>query len=523
MHQVEVSSAERPARVLVAVFALLTCAAVGYASWLDYKATTAQAESVATQMVRAVAVQTARGLDFARVMMEHVAQEVGTGQVERLPPDRHAAVREELSVFVRAFGDHSALWVVDAGGRVVLSSFPLPGPVSAAEQEHFKAVRDGAGFHLAGLIPGKIRRHPIILLARRIETADGAFAGAVLAGLDADNFASAFASLGLEEGAVAGILHTETAQPLARAPILPDLHRMNAARSRLFRLLLPRAAAGTYTDASALDGVERLYAYRKLDGYPVVAAVGVARSAVLEAWSRRLVITALIAVVLATLVVVLGRRVIGATAATAQANDRLRHALSDRTLLLSEVHHRVKNNLQIIQSLLTMESLGAPEASRSGYEDSLKRIQAMSMVHELLYQSGDFGAIRCREYLERLCGLLVGERPEVMLTVDGDDAVLDIDRAVPFAMAVNEIVSNALKHGFAGRRGGSLAVRLRHRGGELTATIADNGSGLPAGFAPGKSTSLGTRLLLGLADQLGGRVEFESAGGTTVRLIFPLD
>ncbi|MEW5727929.1 MAG: histidine kinase dimerization/phosphoacceptor domain -containing protein, partial [Pseudomonadota bacterium] len=339
----------------------------------------------------------------------------------------------------------------------------------------------------------------------------------------AGEIVGAFASLGLEEGAVAGILHAETAQPLARAPTLPDLHRQNASRSRLFLQLLPRAAAGTYTGASALEGVERLCAYRRLDGYPVVAIVGVARRAVLEAWSRRLMITAMIAVVLAALVMLLGRRVIGATAATARANDMLRQAVSDRNLLLSEVHHRVKNNLQIIQSLLTMESLGAPETSRSGYEDSLKRIQAMSMVHELLYQSGDFGAIRCREYLERLCGLLVGEQPGVTLTVDGDDAVLDIDRAVPFAMAVNEIVSNALKHGFAGGRGGCLAVRLRHRGGELTVTVADNGAGLPAGFEPGKTTSLGTRLLLGLADQLGGRVEFENAAGTTVRLTFPLD
>ncbi|MEW5729214.1 MAG: hypothetical protein AB1918_15405, partial [Pseudomonadota bacterium] len=118
MQHIDAISAERPARALVAVFVLLTCVAVGYASWLDYEATIAQARSFTTQMVRAVAVQTSRGLDFARVMVEHVALEVGTGPVERLPADRRAAVREEMAVFARAFGDNSSLWVVDAEGRV---------------------------------------------------------------------------------------------------------------------------------------------------------------------------------------------------------------------------------------------------------------------------------------------------------------------------------------------------------------------------------------------------------------------
>jgi len=195
-------------------------------------------------------------------------------------------------------------------------------------------------------------------------------------------------------------------------------------------------------------------------------------------------------------------------------------------VLLEEVHHRVKNNLQVISSLLGLQAraISDPE-TRKKFEESKYRIQSMALLHEHLYQSDDLARIDFAEYIKRLAEQLFsvyGSSKRIRLVTDLEPLHFDLDTAVPCGLIVNELLSNALKYGFPKGRTGTVRLELRHAGSAaVRLVVEDDGAGLPVGFDWKNSSSLGLRLVRTLAEQIGGRVEQRGTRGTAFAILFP--
>lgn len=195
--------------------------------------------------------------------------------------------------------------------------------------------------------------------------------------------------------------------------------------------------------------------------------------------------------------------------------QRIASALAEKEVLLKEIYHRVKNNLQVVASLLTMQGRDAPTpVVQAMFEDSAARVLAMSQVHEQLYQSDDLASIDFGHYLGQLVQRLDRQyaRQGVRLEAQLQKVVLGIETAIPSALIVNELVANAVKHAFPDGRAGRVRIGLvAEVEAGVRLTVEDDGVGLPAAFEPQAQGSLGWRLVAGLVNQLGGR--FEQGGG----------
>ena len=209
-----------------------------------------------------------------------------------------------------------------------------------------------------------------------------------------------------------------------------------------------------------------------------------------------------------------------------RAQQKLENALREKTVLLNEVHHRVKNNLQVISSLLNLQAQHAGDAKvQAMLSESQARVRAMALTHQLLYERKDYSRIDLAEYLERLVQLLVSSyrnsgHVSLRHRMAAGPFYLDLDRAVSCGLVVNELVTNAFKHAFPDGRRGEVSIELTPAGQELELVVADDGVGLAAGFDPAAVKSLGLQLVALLADQLGARFSFASHSGARFTLRF---
>lgn len=210
-----------------------------------------------------------------------------------------------------------------------------------------------------------------------------------------------------------------------------------------------------------------------------------------------------------------------------RAEERTQGALAEKIVLLNEVHHRVKNNLQIISSLLDLQSDSIPdERSRGYFRESQDRVRSMALVHERIYRSTDFSSIDFGEYIRDLAHCLFDSYAvgagRVSLRVSGGEVTLGINEAIPCGLIVNELVSNALKHAFPAHGSGGITIHLSRENDRISLMVADTGAGLPAGLDFRNTHSLGLQLVNMLVRQLRGRIDLDGgAGGTTVSITFP--
>lgn len=197
---------------------------------------------------------------------------------------------------------------------------------------------------------------------------------------------------------------------------------------------------------------------------------------------------------------------------------RIEQALAERETLLREVYHRVKNNLQVVQSLLNLQRRSLPEGpALAALDDSVKRVHAMALVHEKLYQTGHLDAVSLPDYLAELLRYLAdmgdAARRGIVLRPAIDPVQASLEVSVPLGLLITELVGNSLKHGFPDGRTGSIQVRLSRHGETTTLEVEDDGVGLPPGFDLARATSMGLQLAGSLAGQLGGQLCATSANG----------
>ena len=212
-------------------------------------------------------------------------------------------------------------------------------------------------------------------------------------------------------------------------------------------------------------------------------------------------------------------------ATTQESLTEQRKAASEREVLLREIYHRVKNNLQIVQSLLRLGSRNLSDEQREPFESAVRRIGAMARVHTLLYNSPDLASIDFKEYLEGLireiADAFAGEERGIVTELEADTMRVPLDTAVPLAFVAAELMTNAYKHAFPGGRRGIISVAATRNNGQGTLTIADNGIGFSADSVPGRP--LGLTIVTKLVQQIDGTFEQPQAGQAVFRITFPLE
>lgn len=208
------------------------------------------------------------------------------------------------------------------------------------------------------------------------------------------------------------------------------------------------------------------------------------------------------------------------------AEQRITRSLEEKEVLLREIHHRVKNNFQIVSSLLTLQAGNCTSEQRAVFDTAVNRIKSMALMHELLYRSSSLAGIPAEEYLARICKnvtRIIPHTDAISLTIDIAPLFISIEHAIYFGLIVNELVTNAYQHGFPDGNEGSITVTMKAENGQYCLTIIDTGGGFPEGFDWEQDSGLGLRLVRSLAErQLNGSIELTEPGQPSYRITFPI-
>ncbi len=428
-----------------------------------------------------------------------------------LDPEEKADLDNALKVMPVA----GNLALYDTDGTVLENGGSPSLPANIAGTIYFTELTSGGRIEtIAPQEADAATGEPIIVIARRLGTeVTSGFAVLALPGTALDAFATA---LELTPASTISIARDD-GKIVARHPPLPQVLDLSTTSQ-----FWPQVAAnefGTYdSGASPADGVSRIVGFRHVPQYGVVIFGSISRdSAIAGLWNAiATVLWLLVPIALALFVgSLLTARLLRQSA---QTQRTLAAAVSHNEVLFREIHHRVKNNLQSVASLLQMQPIPREIKANMG-----QRIAAMSAVHEHIYRSNDFETVRVNDYLSTLIGSVrAGSDPRIEVIEQFEDLAVDRDAATPLGLIVNEVVSNAFKHAFPDGREGHILVRLE-RINDTTGrlSIEDDGVGYDP-EAPAKG--IGRRLVNALTLQLGATSHVESlaGGGSRFTLDFPL-
>jgi NO-binding membrane sensor protein with MHYT domain/two-component sensor histidine kinase len=508
----------------------------GMLTWTDYQDTLQRAETTVANAVQIVAETALRVVGERDLALRMIKQRLEAEGMERL---RSPDYRESLLSQARTVDALGAVAVLDANGRVLLNTGQAPLGFDASNRAYYRmhqAQRIG-DLAVTELQSGALAERPYFAISRRVESRDGGLLGVVVAAIYSEEFRKSFAAVDLGPNASL-LLFRQDAKILVRVPPFPPGTSLDVSYSSLFQTRLPQAPTGTYHAVRPVDAKQVITSYQRLEGTPFVTAVTITHEAVLEGWRQRLqrnIAFAIAALVISAALIVVAFRTIRreekAQAALHALNlsleervrDRtaeLESAVADRDILLREVHHRVKNNMQVLQSMVHMTERRVPADSRSVFQELSRRIWAMGQIHNQVYATGEPSKLSLRTYLGHLCEYLTQSfaRPEIRLNCSLANAEVDLDAAIPLGLIAVECIQNAYKHAFPDGRPGEIALELEQIGARALLTIRDNGVGTPK---PLVRTSTGLMLVEALVAQIDGTFAIEQNGGTTIKITFP--
>lgn len=477
--------------VLVPLFAVLLI-------WLSERDVSSAANDRVTSAVRVVAAN-------ARLLVESTLERLRVYD-ERLgaEPARFAPQQGAIENTLTA--------IYDVDGRSIQRG-GVRGP-SISTNAEFLQLKDGAPWVITAML-GDATSLRFFGIARRIER-EGRFAGVVAAYIAADALSSVWGELALGSGSTVGMIRSD-GWLVTRFPVPNE--GFNLAAESLFAKHLPNAPEGVYSsDGSPIDQQPRLVSYATLKDLNLVVTASMSRTSSEDAFWSRVGYTALVAAPVFIALVFLSGWAILLLLRHERSRHELEVALGHNRVLFQEIHHRVKNNLQQVVSLIRLQQ--APPAMK---EDLTRRIAAMSAVHQHIYESDQFGELDAEAYLARvLSGLRDSAPPGVKLEWTLAPLQLSPDQALPLGLIVNEIASNAFKHAFPDGRAGTIKITLERplQGNEAVLTATDDGVGMAD--TPSGGMGLGTRLIAGLAQQLGGQIVTTRDNGVRIELRFPV-
>ncbi|HLV92463.1 MAG TPA: sensor histidine kinase [Aequorivita sp.] len=201
--------------------------------------------------------------------------------------------------------------------------------------------------------------------------------------------------------------------------------------------------------------------------------------------------------------------------------------MEEKNMLLKEIHHRVKNNLQVISSLLSLQQRQINDSKASqAIQEGRDRVKAMALIHQNLYQDTDLIGVETSVYVNKLAKSLIKNYKindkAIKLNINVDPIKLDIDTIIPLGLVINELISNALKYAFTNKSSGTIDILLKSVNDTLVLSVSDNGQGLPENFSVDEVSSLGFRLIKAFSDKLKSELDISSSKeGTKISLIIP--
>jgi len=488
----------------------------GFAAYRDWQDVQAEADT------RIIYVRDALAEHALRVFKTH---ELAAYAVRDRVRDRawsqieaSADLHDFLASLADSFPEIASIALVDAAGALRAGSDTFPSePQDFSGMRWFAQLRDeGAERVVDTDLPDDARERGAFTLAFRHDDLMGTFDGAIRLVLSPGYFDQFYRSAYPDAGAV-GLVH-EDGTFLTRYPPDFSLPERLDADSAFFREAAA-AASGRFEERSAVDGAERRYGYARVGEFPVYVTFGLSRGEMVQLWLSRLrayggfFIPAGAALVILALFAWRSHRELEDTVELRTA--ALSAAISEKNQLLKEVHHRVKNNMQIISSLIRMQ-----ERVQTSPDETIRRVQAMALVHDLIYSHGDFASVNLAAYAHRLVeGIKRTRDEEITFSMQLEPIALALDRAMPFALILSEVVTNAVAHA-ADEGRGEITVVLRRDGDEIELCIDDDGMGDNPEV---DGRGFGLRLIKSLAVQLGARISYDRKHGATFNMHFPVD
>ena len=396
-------------------------------------------------------------------------------------------------------------YVVDAAGNTIYSTDPNIKPINITDREYFAALKSGAKDYVSSLLVSRLNGQQIFVYSRRLER-NGAFAGAAMVSFEADILMPVWAAVDLGANSTVSLIRND-GMLVARYPLADGPLDMKG--YVLFTDYLRKAPTGIYEAVSPLDSAHRMVGYRRIAGTPLVAVAALDYADAMEPFRRN----ALAAVILGVSTTV-GAGIAGWWIRALYRRDRLKtraleEANAQNALLLREIHHRVKNNLQAVQALLRMQ--GLPQEVQTSLA---ARIMAMIAVHEQIYQNDAFARIDLRYLIPAVVDKLK-EAYDSPVSVDYAIAPIQVssDYATSIALLLNEVVTNSLKYAAEDRNTLTLSIAVSVNGSrQATLVVSDNGRGFDVAAAP---RGMGSRLIAGVMRQLNGTCRYEIDAGTT--------
>ena len=495
---------------LVSALIIVIFAIFGFLCWQGFGQALESARNRAQTTADIVATQSSwllgGGLAALRIVESKLAFEPAV-----LDPEDKAELDNALKVLPAG----GALALYDTDGTVLENGGSPALPASISGTGYFAELTGGGRIEtIAPQEADATTGAPIIVMARRLGTeVTSGFAVLALPAGALDSFA---APLALTADSTISLIRDD-GMIIARHP--PLAQPMDMATASEHWAQIADSDAGTYdSGASPAEGVGGIVGYRHVPRYGVIATGSVARDAALAPlWGA---IGTVLWLLVPFALALFGGSLLTARLLrqSARAQRTLAAAVAHNDVLFREIHHRVKNNLQSVASLLQMQPIPREIKANMG-----QRIAAMSAVHEHIYRSNDFETVRVHDYLHTLiASVRAGSDPRIEVTEAFETLAIDRDAATPLGLIVNEVVSNAFKHAFPDGRAGHIVVRVEatpEGGGRLT--IEDDGAGYDPD-APAKG--IGRRLVTALTMQLGGvsQIEARPGGGSRFTLDFPL-
>ncbi|HEV7246180.1 MAG TPA: cache domain-containing protein [Shinella sp.] len=395
-------------------------------------------------------------------------------------------------------------YVVDRNGNTLLSTDPAIKSMNITDREYFSALAKGAPTFVSDLLVSRLNGQQIFVFSRRLER-DGQFAGAAMVSFQGDLLEEVWTTVDLGPGSTVGIIRRD-GHLVARFP--PPAGPVDMAKYVLFTDLIPKATSGTYDAVSPADGVDRIVAYKVVDGTEFVAVGSAATEVGMASFWKDAFVAGAVLILAAVASFAAGTWIRHLHARDAAKSARLSEALEENQLLMREIHHRVKNNFQSVQALIRTQQL-----PKDMQQSLLDRISAMIAVHEQIYSHDQFSTVSAKALIPAVVDTLLaacGDR--VNVTYDIEDISISADHATPLALLVNEIVTNALKYAFPGDRKGMISISLKRLSGQRAClVIADDGVGFDKSIS---TAGMGTRLVRGVIGQLHGEHIYERRNGT---------
>ncbi|GGK37533.1 sensor histidine kinase [Salinarimonas ramus] len=427
-----------------------------------------------------------------------------------------------LAQIERNFDEVHAIWLVDGEGRLRASSREMPAPdLDLSARPWFTTMREtGSGLVVGPRQIGLVHQDDFFTIT--IPRVEGAvresFDGLVRISISPEYFTEFYANAYPDEGLIALLLRdgevlVSYPPEAGIPPRIPETADGLARMSRYSRAV--------YEGPSAFDEEERIHAFTRLDNLPVYAAFAIDRASLEQAWRSRLagyVVYFVPAVAALLFLGSLAWRSHRDLEEKVELRTRaLSEAVAEKNQLLKEVHHRVKNNMQIVSSLIRMQ-----ERVHTSPEETIRRVQAMALVHDLIYSHGEFASVNLGAYVRRLSDTLAGGAPagtRVAFSHDLDHVAVTLDRAMPFALILSEVLTNALRHAFPDGQG-RIAIILDHIDGHAELRVEDDGCGFDSAT---RADGFGMKLIRSLSVQLEADVRFEEGTGTVFVMRFPIE